>query len=85
MYSNIHPNEVAAPGRRHEVCLDADREAAASEDGKLDLSRTLTGFTAEGEAELADADGPRRARRAASPSPTWWPTTATYLGYPQGH
>lgn len=66
MYSNIHPNEVAATDGVMAFAWMLIESAAA--DGKLDYTK-LTGFTDEGKAELAAEMGPVGA--AAAPlSPT---------------
>ncbi len=81
MYSNVHANEVAATDG---VLTFAWMlvEAAASESGSIDYDR-LTGFTAEGEAELAEQMGP--VGEAGSVAvPDLVADTATYLGYLKG-
>ena len=81
MYSNVHANEVAASDG---VLAFAWMlvEAAASESGTIDYDK-LTGFTAEGEAELAEQMGPE-GQEGSVAVPDLVADTATYLGYLKG-
>ena len=81
MYSNVHANEVAASDG---VLAFAWMlvEAAASESGTIDYDK-LTGFTAEGEAELAAQMGPEGEAGSVA-VPDLVADTATYLGYIKG-
>ena len=81
MYSNVHANEVAASDG---VLAFAWMlvEAAASESGTIDYDK-LTGFTAEGEAELAAQMGPE-GQEGSVAVPDLVADTATYLGYLKG-
>ncbi|HJA62907.1 MAG TPA: S-layer homology domain-containing protein, partial [Candidatus Intestinimonas stercoravium] len=81
MYSNVHANEVAAADG---VLTFAWMlvETAASESGTIDYDR-LTGFTAEGEAELAEQMGPV-GEEGSLAIPDLVADTATYLGYIKG-
>lgn len=77
MYSNIHPNEVSATDSMLKfawMLLDA-----AAGDGKIDYDM-LTGFTAEGEAELAREMGEVGAAGSVA-VPDLVKDSATYLGY----
>ena len=77
MYSNIHANEVAASDGILEFAWMLLKAAAG--EGVIDYDK-LTGFTAEGEAELAKQMGP--AGEADSVAvPDLVKDTATYLGY----
>ena len=77
MYSNIHANEVAASDGILEFAWMLLNAAAG--EGVIDYDK-LTGFTAEGEAELAKQMGP--AGEADSVAvPDLVKDTATYLGY----
>ena len=77
MYSNIHPNEVAATDGVMAFAWMLIESAAA--DGKLDYTK-LTGFTDEGKAELAAEMGPVGAAGSTA-VPDLVKDTATYLGY----
>lgn len=77
MYSNIHPNEVAATDGVMAFAWMLIESAAA--DGKLDYSK-LTGFTDEGKAELASEMGPVGVAGSTA-VPDLVKDTATYLGY----
>ena len=81
MYSNVHANEVAAADG---VLTFAKMlvETAASETGTIDYDK-LTGFTAEGEAELAAQMGPE-GQEGSVAVPDLVADTATYLGYLKG-
>lgn len=81
MYSNVHANEVAATDG---VLTFAWMlvETAASESGSIDYDK-LTGFTAEGEAELAEQMGPAGEEGSVA-VPDLVADTATYLGYLKG-
>ena len=81
MYSNVHANEVAASDG---VLAFAWMlvEAAASDAGTIDYDK-LTGFTAEGEAELAEQMGPE-GQEGSVAVPDLVADTATYLGYLKG-
>ena len=81
MYSNVHANEVAASDG---VLAFAWMlvETAASESGTIDYDK-LTGFTAEGEAELAAQMGPEGEEGSVA-VPDLVADTATYLGYLKG-
>ena len=80
LYSNVHANEAAASDGILKFAWML-LEAAAG-DGKLDYDR-LTGFTAEGEAELAAQMGPVGAEGSVA-VPDLVADTATYLGYLKG-
>ena len=81
LYSNVHANEVAAADG---VLTFAWMlvETAASEAGTIDYDK-LTGFTAEGEAELAAQMGPV-GQEGSVAVPDLVADTATYLGYIKG-
>ena len=81
LYSNVHANEVAAADG---VLTFAKMlvETAASETGTIDYDK-LTGFTAEGEAELAEQMGPVGEEGSVA-VPDLVADTATYLGYIKG-
>ena len=81
LYSNVHANEVAAADG---VLTFAWMlvETAASETGAIDYDK-LTGFTAEGEAELAAQMGPV-GQEGSVAVPDLVADTATYLGYIKG-
>ena len=81
LYSNVHANEVAAADG---VLTFAWMlvEAAASETGSIDYNK-LTGFTAEGEAELARQMGPV-GQEGSVAVPDLVADSATYLGYIKG-
>ena len=81
LYSNVHANEVAAADG---VLTFAWMlvETAASETGTVDYDK-LTGFTAEGEAELAAQMGPV-GKEGSVAVPDLVADTATYLGYIKG-
>ena len=80
MYSNVHANEVAASDGVTAFAWMLLNAAAG--DGTIDYDR-LTGFTAEGEAELAAQMGP--VGEAGSVAvPDLVADTATYLGYIKG-
>ncbi len=83
MYSNVHANEVAASDAVMRFAWMLV-ETAASESGSIDY-RNLTGFTAEGEAELAKQMGPAGEKGSVA-IPDLVKDTATYLGYikPEG-
>ncbi len=80
LYSNVHANEAAASDGILKFAWMLLEAAAA--DGKLDYDR-LTGFTAEGEAELAAQMGPVGAEGSVA-VPDLVADTATYLGYLKG-
>ena len=81
LYSNVHANEVAAAAG---VLTFAKMlvETAASETGTIDYDK-LTGFTAEGKAELAEQMGPV-GEEGSLAIPDLVADTATYLGYIKG-
>lgn len=81
LYSNVHANEVAAADG---VLAFAWMlvETAASETGTVDYD-VLTGFTAEGEAELAAQMGEKGVEGSVA-VPDLVADTATYLGYIKG-
>ena len=81
LYSNVHANEVAASDG---VITFAWMlvETAASESGTIDYDR-LTGFTAAGEAELAEQMGPA-GQEGSVAVPDLVAEDATYLGYIKG-
>ena len=81
LYSNVHANEVAAADG---VLTFAWMlvETAASETGTIDYDK-LTGFTAEGEAELAEQMGPVGEEGSVA-VPDLVADSATYLGYIKG-
>ena len=81
LYSNVHANEVAAADG---VLAFAWMlvETAASETGTIDYDK-LTGFTAEGEAELARQMGPV-GEEGSLAIPDLVADSATYLGYIKG-
>ena len=78
LFSNIHSNEVAAPDGVMKLAWMLV-EAAASETGSLDYD-ILTGFTAEGEAKLAEQMGPA-GQEGSIAVPDLVADTATYLGF----
>ena len=78
LFSNIHSNEVAAPDGVMKFAWMLV-EAAASETGSLDYD-VLTGFTAEGEAKLAEQMGPAGVEGSIA-VPDLVADTATYLGF----
>lgn len=77
MYSNIHPNEVAATDGVMAFAWMLIESAAA--DGKLDYTK-LTGFTRRGQGGACRRDGPR-GRGGQHRCPDLVKDTATYLGY----
>ena len=81
MYSNVHANEVAAADG---VLTFAWMlvETAASESKTISY-KNLTGFTAEGKAELAAQMGPEGVAGSVA-VPDLVADTATYLGYLKG-
>lgn len=83
LYSNVHANEVAASDAIMNFTWMLV-ETAASESGTIDYDK-LTGFTAEGEAELAKQMGEVGAEGSVA-IPDLIKDTATYLGYikPEG-
>ena len=78
LYSNVHANEVAAPDGVLKFAWMLV-EAAASETGTMDYDK-LTGFTAEGEAKLAEQMGPA-GEEGSIAIPDLVADTATYLGF----
>ena len=80
MYSNVHANEVAASDGVTAFAWMLLNAAAG--DGAIDYDR-LTGFTAEGEAELAAQMGPEGEAGSVA-VPDLVADTATYLGYIKG-
>ncbi len=78
LYSNVHANEVAAPDGVLKFAWMLV-EAAASETGTMDYDK-LTGFTAEGEAKLAEQMGPA-GEEGSIAVPDLVADTATYLGF----
>ena len=80
MYSNIHANEVAASDGI--LAFTWMLLNAAAGDGSIDYTM-LTGFTAEGEAELAAQMGPV-GQEGSVAVPDLVADTATYLGYLKG-
>ena len=80
MYSNVHANEVAASDGV--LAFTWMLLNAAAGDGTLDYNQ-LTGFTAEGEAELAKQMGPE-GQEGSVAVPDLVSDTATYLGYIKG-
>ena len=80
MYSNIHANEVSATDGV--LAFAWMLVEAAAGDGVLSYD-TLTGFTAEGEAELAAQMGPA-GQEGSVAVPDLVADTASYLGYIKG-
>ena len=80
MYSNVHANEVAASDGVTAFAWMLLNAAAG--DGTIDYDK-LTGFTAEGEAELAAQMGPEGEAGSVA-VPDLVADTATYLGYIKG-
>ena len=78
LFSNIHSNEVAAPDGVMKFAWMLV-EAAASEEGTLTY-QDLTGFTAEGEAKLAEQMGPA-GEEGSIAIPDLVADDATYLGF----
>lgn len=78
LYSNVHANEVAAPDGVLKFAWMLV-EAAASETGTIDYDK-FTGFTAEGEAKLAEQMGPV-GEEGSIAIPDLVADTATYLGF----
>ena len=81
LYSNVHANEVAAADGILTFAWMLV-EAAASESGSLDYDK-LTGFTAAGQAELAEQLGPK-GQEGSVAVPDLVADSATYLGYLKG-
>lgn len=83
LYSNVHANEVAASDAIMNFAWMLVN-TAASESGVIDYNK-LTGFTAAGEAELANQMGEVGAEGSVA-IPDLIKDTATYLGYikPEG-
>ncbi|MCD7817525.1 MAG: M14 family metallopeptidase, partial [Lachnospiraceae bacterium] len=82
LYSNVHSNEVSASDAILEFAQMLVETAAG--DGTIDYN-TLTGFTEEGEAELAEQMGAEGEQYSVA-VPDLVADTATYLGYikPEG-
>ena len=78
LFSNVHANEVAAPDGVMKFAWMLV-EAAASEEGTISYDN-LTGFTAEGEAKLAEQMGPV-GEEGSIAVPDLVADTATYLGF----
>ena len=78
LFSNVHANEVAAPDGVMKFAWMLV-EAAASEEGTISYDN-LTGFTAEGEAKLAEQMGPV-GEEGSIAIPDLVADTATYLGF----
>ena len=78
LFSNVHANEVAAPDGVMKFAWMLV-EAAASEEGTISYDN-LTGFTAEGEAKLAEQMGPV-GEESSIAVPDLVADTATYLGF----
>lgn len=80
LYSNVHANEVAAADSI--ITFAWMLLEAAAGDGTLTYDK-LTGFTAEGEAELAEQMGPVGEEGSVA-VPDLVADSATYLGYLKG-
>ena len=78
LYSNVHANEVAAPDGVLKFAWMLV-EAAASESNTISYDN-LTGFTAEGEAKLAEQMGPVGVEGSIA-IPDLVADSATYLGF----
>ena len=78
LFSNVHANEVAAPDGVMKFAWMLV-EAAASEEGTISYDN-LTGFTAEGEAKMAEQMGPV-GKEGSIAIPDLVADTATYLGF----